>query len=208
MTDVVKSPARWRRLGIGLAIVAVILGGSFFLWRSSPGYSVYRIQQALETHDYELLSRYVDIDQVLDHTLDELGNTQADNGGDVPLGGFLGKLLRKDVFKLLSGEAREVTKAALSMVIEQMVRAPDLPPAQIPAIAPVAAWWLGQRDGDTTHLTFQAKKDKPVDVTMQRTSEGVWRVVAVSNLQVFLPKLKKHLQHLSGDRPDSKQNFE
>src|SRR5581483_627821 len=208
MTAVVKFPSRWRRLGVGLAIVAVLLGGSFLLWRSSPGYSVYRIRQALETHNYELLSRYVDIDQVLDHTLDELGNTQADNGGDVPLGGFLGKLLRKDVFKLLSCEAREVTKAALSMVIEQMVKDPDLPPAQIPAVAPIATWWLAQRDGDTTRLTFGAKKGNPVDVTMQRTPGGVWRVVAVSNLQVFLPKLKKHLRHLSEDRPNSKQNSE
>lgn len=208
MTDVVKSPSRWRRVMVGLAIVAAVLGGSFFLWHSSPGYSVYRIQQALETHNYELLSRYVDVDTVLDHTLDELGNSQANEDGDVSLGGFLGKLLRKEVFKLLSGEAREVTKAGLSMVVEQMVKDPDRPPPQIPMIAPLAAWWLAQRDGDTARLTFEAKKDKPVDVTMQRTPEGVWRVVAVSNLQVFLPKLKKHLQNLSNDRSNAGENSE
>src|SRR5690349_7545197 len=120
MTDAVKSPSRWYGLGIGLVIVAGVLGGGFFFWCSSPGYSVYRIQQALKAHDYESLSRYVDIDKVLDHTLDELGNANLEDGGEVPLGGFLGKLLQKKTFKLLSGEAREVTKAGLSIFIEQV----------------------------------------------------------------------------------------
>lgn len=169
---------------------------------------MYRIKEALESHDYELLSRYVDVDKVLDHTLDELGNTQADEGGDVSGGGFLGKLLRKEVFKLLSGEAREVTKAGLSMFVEQMVKDRDRPPPQIPAVAPLAAWWIAQREGDTARLTFETKEDKPVDVTMQRTPEGIWRVVAISHLQVFLPKLKKHLRNLSNDRSNPEENSE
>jgi hypothetical protein len=57
-------------------------------------------------------------------------------------------------------------------------------------------------------LTFEAKKDQPVDVTMQRTPEGIWRVVSVSNLQVFLPKLKKHLQGLAGGRANAGENPE
>jgi hypothetical protein len=199
MTDAVKSSARWRRVALGLVILTLVVGGSFFLWRSSPGYSVYRIKQALEAHDYELFSRYVDVDQVLDHTLDELGNSQTDDGSDVSLGGFLGKLMHKEIFKLLSGEAREMTKAGLSLFVEQAVKDRDRPPPQIPVVAPLAAWWLTQRDGDTAHLTFETKKNKPIDVTMRRTSEGIWRVVAVSNLQVFLPKLKKHFESLSGN---------
>src|SRR5262245_1884688 len=199
MTDTVKPASRWRNTLIGLAIVAVVISSSFLLWRVSPGYSVYRIKNALEAHDYEQLTRYVDVDRVLDHTLDELGNSRADDK-DVPLGGFLGKLLRKEVFKLLSGEARDIAKAGLSMVIEQTVRDHNRPPPEIPAWAPIAAWWLAQRDGDTAHLTFQTKKDEPIDVTMQYTPEGVWRVVAVSNLQIFLPKLKKHLQGLADGR--------
>jgi len=202
MIDDVKPASRWRGVLIGLAIIAVVLGGGFLLWRVSPGYSVYRIKNALEAHDYEQLTRYVDVDQVLDHTLNELGNSRTEDG-DVPLGGFLGKLLRKEVFKLLSGEARDVAKAGLSIFIEQTVRDHNRPPSEIPALAPIAAWWLAQRDGDTAHVTFEAKKDKPIDVTMQRTPEGVWRVVAVSNLQIFLPKLKKHLQGLAGDRSNS-----
>ncbi len=187
----------------GLAIIALLLGGGFLLWRLSPGYSVYRITQALEAHDYELLSRYVDVDRVLDHTLNELGNGSKDGGEDISLGGFLGKLMNKGIFKLLSGEARDVAKAGLSLFVEQAVKDRDRLPPQIPAVAPIAAWWLAQRDGDTARLTFDAKKNKPIDITMRRTPEGVWRVVAVSNLQVFLPKLKKHLKSLSDKQPNS-----
>jgi Protein of unknown function (DUF2939) len=203
MTDVVKSSSRWSYVTIGLVIVALVFAGSFFLWRSSPGYSVYRIKQALETHDYELLSRYVDMDKVLDSTLDELGNSGADEEGDVSLGGVLGKLMRKGVFELLAGEAREVTKAGLSLFIEQAVKDRDRLPPHIPAVAPIAAWWLAQRDGDTARLTFRTKKDKSIDVTMQRTPEGIWRVVAVSNLRMFLPKLQKHLEGLSRKQQNS-----
>lgn len=203
MTDTMKPATRWHGILIGLAIIAVVIGGSFLLWRVSPGYSVYRIKNALEAHDYEQLTQYVDVDRVLDHTLDELGNSRADEGKDVPLGGFLGKLLRKEVFKLLSGEARDVAKAGMSMFIEQTVRDHNRPPPDIPALAPIAAWWIAQRDGDTAHLTFATKKDEPIQVTMQRSPEGIWRVVAVSNLQIFLPKLKKHLRGLDGGRSDS-----
>lgn len=204
MNDVVKSSPGWSRMAIGLVIVALGLGGSFFLWRSSPGYSVYRIKQALETHDYALFSRYVDVDKVLDHTIDELkDNPDANNIGGIPLGGFLGKLMRKGLFKLLTGEAREVTKAGLSLFIEQTVKDRDRPPPHIPLTAPLAAWWLAQRDGESARVTFAGRKNQPIDVTMQRTPEGVWRVVAVSNLQVFLPKLKKHLEGLSRNYPNS-----
>jgi len=202
MTDTVKVSVRWLCVAIGLLIVGLVCGGSFFLWRTSPGYSVYRIKQALETHDYELLSYYVAVDQVLDHTLDELGNGQLDEE-DIALGGFLGKLMRKGFFKLLSGEAREVTKAGLSLFIEQAVKDRNRLPPQIPVVAPMVAWWFAQRDGDTARLTFETKKSKSIDVMMQRTPEGVWRVVAVSNLQVFLPKLKKHLESLSHNQPNS-----
>jgi hypothetical protein len=190
-------------MAMGLVIVAAVLAGGFFLWRSSPGYSVYRIKQALEAHDYALLSRYVDVDRVLDYTLDELENSpDVDGIGDASLGGLLGKLMRKGLFKLLAGEAREVTKAGLSLFVEQAVKDRDRPPPQIPTIAPLAAWWLAQRDGDTARLTFEGRKNQPIDVTMQRTPEGVWRVVAISNLQVFLPKLRKHLEGLSRTQPN------
>lgn len=203
MTDAVKSSSQWRPIATGFALLLIVFSGSFFLWRMSPGYSVYRIKQALEAHDYELLSRYVDVDKVLDHTLDELGNGGNDDGKDIPLGGFLGKLMSKGVLKLLSGEARDIAKAGFSLFIEQAVRDRDRPPPQIPAVAPITAWWLAQRVGDTAHLTFETKKNKPIDVTMQRTPEGVWRVVAVSNLQMFLPKLKKHLKGLADNQPNS-----
>jgi hypothetical protein len=148
MTDTIKSASGWSRIVIGLAIVALVFAGGLSLWRASPGYSVYRIKQALETHDYELLSRYVDVDKVLDYTLDELGNSP-DDADNASLGGLLGKLMRKGLFKLLAGEAREVTKAGLSLFVEQAVKDSGRPPPQISAIAPVAAWWLAQRDGDT-----------------------------------------------------------
>src|SRR5262245_9432414 len=98
MTDAMKSSFPWRPIAIGFALLLIVFNGSFFLWRTSPGYSVYRIKQALEAHDYELFSRYVDVDKVLDHTLDEMGNGGSNDGKDTSSGGFLGKLMSKGIF--------------------------------------------------------------------------------------------------------------
>ena len=176
---------------VTLGVVVFLLIGGFYSWRSSPGYSVYRVKQALETHDYELFSRYVDIDQVLEHTLDEFSKNPADGLSEHSVSGFLDKLLRKGVAKLLLGEAREVTKAAFSIVIEQAVKDPQRRPPNLPLLASFGAWLLAKRDGDAARLDFEVK-NKPIQIAMQRSPEGIWRIVTISNLQVFFPNLENH----------------
>ncbi|MGE0823425.1 MAG: hypothetical protein AB7G75_27295 [Candidatus Binatia bacterium] len=177
---------------ISLVIIVLLLAGGVYAWRSSPGYSVSQIKQALETHDYNLFSRYVDIDQVLEHTLDEFSKNPTDGLSEHSVGGLLDKLLRKGVAKLLLGEAREVTKAAFSIVIEQAVKDPQRQPPNLPLFASLGAWLIAKRDGDTAQLDFEVK-NKPIQIAMQRTPEGIWRIVTISNLQVFFPKLENQI---------------
>ena len=79
------NPWRSNRLIVGLAvtIVFVLVGG--LAWTFTPSYSLYHIQRALDTHDYERFARYVDIDSVINHAADELGLKPPEP--DEPVGG-------------------------------------------------------------------------------------------------------------------------
>jgi hypothetical protein len=189
-----------RRLFIGLTAGILLVAGGGYAWTFTPSYSLYRIKQALETHDYEVFSRYVDIDSVLGHALDELGGISPEDSGRPRLKGFLGKLERKGLFKFLAGEAREITKAGLSIAVEQAVKDRERPLPQIPLAAVPAALWLGRSEEDMIVFPVKLKNDQTVEVKTRRTSPGPWRVVEVTNLQVLLPILQRKLPKLDEDQ--------
>ena len=189
------------RLIIGLVLSFLIVVGGGYAWTFTPSYSLYRLRQALETHDYDLFSRYVDVDSVLDHALDELGGSSPGDSSQPRLKGFLGKLERKGLFKFLVGEAREMTKAGLSIAVEQAVRDRDRPLPQIPLAAVPAALWLGRSEGEMIVFPVKLKNKQVVEVKTRRSSPGPWRVVEVTNLQVLLPILQRKLP-----KPDENQS--
>src|SRR5712691_4985572 len=92
-----------RRFTVGGGIVLLLAVGVGYAWTFTPSYSLYRIRQALETHDYVLFARYVDVDSVLDHGLDEVvGNEEKNAEGREPRGP-LAKALRKGLLKNFAG---------------------------------------------------------------------------------------------------------
>jgi hypothetical protein len=192
-----------RRL-MPVLFAGLVLGvGGGYAWTFTPSYSLYCLKHALETHDYETFSRYVDIDSVLDHALDELEEAESEGAAKPRFKGFLGKLARKGLFKFLTGEAREITKAGLSIAVEQAVKDRDRPLPQIPLFAVPAALWLGRSEGELVVFPVKLKDEQTVEVKMQRTPPEPWRVVAVTNLKVFLPTLQRKLEKLHKDQPEN-----
>jgi hypothetical protein len=190
-TEGKEAQQRYPRLLIGSGVVLLLLVGTVYAWTSTPSYSLYRIKRALEAHDYVTFSRYVDIDSVLEHALDEFGANVQHKAEEPPVRGSLGKLLRKGLTSLLSSQAREVAKAGLSIAVEQTVKDQGRQLPRIPATAVVAALWLGQTEGTLTTFPVKMKKGQQIEVSTSQTSEGIWRVVAVSNLRALLPALQK-----------------
>jgi len=182
-------------------ILLLVGGGGGYAWTFTPSYSLYCLKHALETHDYETFSRYVDVDSVLDHALDEIGSRESETSAKPRLKGFLGKLDRKGLFKFLAGEAREVTKAGLSIAVEQAVKDRDRPLPQIPLFAVPVALWLGRSEGELVVFPVKLKDEQTVEVKMRRTPPEPWRVVVVTNLKVLLPTLQRKLEKLHEDQP-------
>ncbi len=182
-----------RSLFVFLAGLVLSVGGGY-AWTFTPSYSLYCLKQALDTHDYKTFSRYVDVDSVLDHALDELGATESQEAEKPQFKGFLGKLARKGLFKFLAGDAREVTKAGLSIAVEQAMKDRDRPLPRIPLVAVPVALWFGRSEGELVVFPVKLKKEQVVEITMRRTSPEPWRVVAVSNLKVLLPAFQRKLE--------------
>ena len=180
-----------RRLTIGGGIVVLLVAGISYAWTFTPSYSVYRIRQALQTHDYDLFTRYVDVDSVLDHALDEFTNLGTKSPEESTPPGPLAKALRKKgSLKDLAQGARGLVKASLEFVVEQSVKNPENQLPEIPASALVAALWAGRSEGDTVHFPIKVKKGDRIEVKARRAPEGHWRVVEVENLPAILPVLK------------------
>jgi hypothetical protein len=192
-----------RRLMLVLLAGLVLGVGGGYAWTFTPSYTLYCLKHALETHDYETFSRYVDIDSVLDHALDELGEAESGQAEKPRLKGFLGKLARKGLFKFLTGEAREVTKAGLSIAVEQAVKDRDRPLPQIPLFAVPAALWLGRSEGELIVFPVKLKNKQTVEVKMHRTPPEPWRVVEVTSLQTLLPILQRKLAKPDEDRSEA-----
>lgn len=182
-----ENPAFSRRFVIGVSILVLLLVGTGYRWTYTPSYSVYQIKRALEAHDYDTFSRYVDVDSVLDHALEEFaGNEEKERDEPAP-GGLLGKVLRKGFLKHFARDARPVVKAGLHMVVEQAVRDRDHALPQIP-LAAVFGALVHKRttDGDTVSFPIKIKKGERIQVKARQTQEGRWQVVEVSNLSALI----------------------
>jgi len=186
---------------LSIGIFALVLAAAGYAWTFTPSYSVYQIKQALETHDYATFSRYVDVDSVLDHALDEFGSNPEQETDTPAPGGLLGKALRKGFLKNFARDARPVVKAGLRIVVEQTVKNRDHPLPQIPLAAVVGALWYGRTDdGNTVSFPIKIKKGERIQIKARQTPAGVWRVVEVSDLSAFLSTLKSRRGLLSVDK--------
>ncbi|MBI3302742.1 MAG: DUF2939 domain-containing protein [Deltaproteobacteria bacterium] len=192
--------SRFRRLAISTGSFLLLLTGAGCAWTFTPSYSLYRIKQALEAHDYAAFSHYVDVDSVLDHALDEFVESKEKNAEEPGRRGSLARALRKGFLKNFARDARDVVKAGLEIAVEQAVKDRDHPLPEIPAFAVIGALWYKRADGDTASFPVKVKKGKQIEIKARQTPEGLWRVVEVANLPALLPTLKSH--H-TGDQPEN-----
>lgn len=175
-------------IGIGLVTLLLIVGG--IAWTFTPSYSVYHIQQALETHDYERFARYVDIERVVGNTFDELGLKKQAKKEPPSSRDSLVRLLRKGI-QSLSGEIRNIASAGVEIAVEQTItdRNRDLP--EIPTLAVVGALFAEKTEDGLRSSPIPLKNGEKIEIKMDKSAEGVWRVVEVTNIQALLDQLKQ-----------------
>ncbi len=168
-------------------MLCVLLGlGGIYAWMHTPSYSVYRIQQALKTRNYETFTQYVDIDSVVSYALEDLGQSmpdipQQDDTLSDPLVGLLHKGLKR-----LTRHVHDLAKAGAAFAVQQTFQNSDLTLPQIPAVALIGTVVGGGIRGDIRYFSVPLGSGEEIEVGLRYTQEGRWRVVRVTNVQTLL----------------------
>ena len=183
----------WRhRFIVSTGIFVLLLAGGGYIWTFTPAYSVYHIKRALETHDYPRFSRYVDVESILDHALEEFENPKPKSTEESASHDSLAEILRGDL-KSLNREIREVIKTGMEIAVEQTITDHTRSLPQIPIAAVAGALMLARTDGDQASLPLKLKKGEQIKMRLQWTSARLWRVVEIENLPALLPVLQTRL---------------
>ena len=61
-----------KKILIGLGIIAIVGYAGFNYWKTLPEYSLLQIQEAIETKDVYLFKKYVDVENILEHGIDDI----------------------------------------------------------------------------------------------------------------------------------------
>ncbi len=165
-------------------MLCVLLGlGGVYAWMQTPSYSVYRIQQALKTRNYETFTHYVDIDSVIDYALEDLGQ-RVPAVPQQPPDSLVGLLHRG--LESLTRDVQDLAKAGVTFAIQQTFQNSDLTLPQIPTVALLGTVIGGDTREDIRYFSVPLDSDEAIEIGLRHTPAGRWRVVRVTNVQALL----------------------
>ena len=168
-------------------VLCTLLGlGGVYAWMQTPSYSVYHIQQALKTRNYETFTHYVDIDSVVSYALEDLGQRVPDvpQQQDAPPDSLVG-LLHKGL-KSLTRDVQDLAKAGVTFAIQQTFQNSALALPQIPTLALIGTVIGGDTREDIRYFSVPLDSGEEIEIGLRHTPEGRWRVVRVTNVQALL----------------------
>lgn len=167
--------------------LCVFLGlGGVYAWTQTPSYSIYHIQQALKTRNYETFAHYVDIDSVVSYALEDLGRSVPDipQQQDTPPDSLAG-LLHKGL-KSLTRDVQDLAKAGVTFAVQQAFHNSDLTLPQIPTVALIGMVIGGETREDIRYFSVPLDSGEEIEIGLRHTPEGRWRVVRVTNVQALM----------------------
>ncbi len=147
-----------------ILVVAAVAGWGLFYLPQTPSWAVLRMKQAIDAHDGDGASRYVDFESVVKHAGYEMVRKQ---GGGDPLSAMIGNA----AIDLLSKPMAQVTRAWAVKKVEDGARE-----VQMPGAAVAASIVLLHRNGDTAFTDFKDNKGQEWEIHMTRGEDGAWRV--------------------------------
>lgn len=160
---------------IGAAVGAVLL--LLISWnyiRTSPQYSLYQMYRAIEARDYEKVTKYVDVDSVVDNTVNQIleetkEETQADESD--PWAAF-GQSLAEGFIMAFKPQLKEEAKNTIRNQIESGEFKKDYKPGNL---AKAYTKINVEREGKVARVTINSEEKEPLKLKM-RQKENYWQV--------------------------------
>ncbi len=178
-----------------IVIFVLIIAAGAYAWTQTPSYSVYRIQQSLNTRDYATFTQYVDVDSVVGHALEELGHGKAGTPQQKPAPSQnpLVDLVRKGLQSLMRN-VQDIAKAGAEFAVQQAFTNQDQELPQIPTAAIVGALVGGETREDIRYFPVPLKHGEELEIGLRYTSDGIWRVVQVTNVRALIDEVQRRHQ--------------
>jgi hypothetical protein len=167
-----------------ILILAAISAWAVFYLPNTPSWAVLKMKQAIDAHDGEGASRYVDFESVVKHAGYEMIQKQ---GGTDPLSAMLGNA----AIDMLTKPMAQMAKAWAVQKVDDGARE-----VQMPGAAVAGSLVLLHRNGDTAYTDFTDNKGQEWEIHLARSDDGYWRVTEVKNIEQLLQKLQQN-QHVS-----------
>ena len=167
-----------------ILILAAISAWAVFYLPNTPSWAVLKMKQAIDAHDGEGASQYVDFESVVKHAGYEMIQKQ---GGTDPLSAMLGNA----AIDMLTKPMAQMAKAWAVQKVDDGARE-----VQMPGAAVAGSLVLLHRNGDTAYTDFKDNKGQEWEIHLARSDDGYWRVTEVKNIEQLLQKLQQN-QHVS-----------
>lgn len=165
-----------------ILILAALAWWALFYLPNTPSYAVFQMKQAIDAHNGEAASNYVDFDSVVKHAGYEM--VQKRGGGD-PLSAMIGNA----AIDLFTKPMAQLAKAWAVRKVNDGDRE-----VQMPAATVAASLVVLHRNGDKAYTDFKDNKGQEWEVHLERGDDGQWRVVEIKNIEQLLEKLQREEQ--------------
>ena len=163
-----------------ILILAAVTGWAVFYLPYTPTWAVLRMKQAIDAHDGDEASKYVDFESVVRNAGREMVQKQ---GGTDPLSSMLGNA----AIDLLTKPMAQVAKSWAVQKVDNGARE-----VQMPGVAVAGSIVLLHRNGDTAATDFTDNKGQRWRIHLARGDDGYWRVTEIEDIEQLLQKLQRN----------------
>ena len=169
-----------KKLGIILVIFTVILTGAYIYIKGTPQYSLYQLRTAIEDHDPDKASLYLDIDSIVDNLMSDFINEQ-DKKRPENEWEAMGQNFAKGLMTMMLPTLKETMKGQFRTAI-------TTPSDDKTAVKDIRKGKMSDFDikVDGKMAIITKKDDKEMQFKMVKTTEGHWKIV-----QMILPNTVK-----------------
>ena len=175
---------------LGVILVAVV--GAFMYAKSTPQYSLYKMDQAVKSKDYETFSKYFNVDAVIDDLLDKaLEASKQEIAKTYPSGSQESEVAQKYAKDLLDKLAPQMKKQAKEEIKKQVESGKFIEDYSQPNIINAFTNTKVKMEGNDAVVTVTDPKTKNSVSFRMRKKASYWEIYKIDMTLEELQKMSQ-----------------
>ena len=181
-----------------LVLILVAIGGWYnFYYIKTPEYSMNLLQEAVKKHDVDKFKKYVDLDSLVAHTVDDYMAVKQKNGKKENAFGIgLVAVLKPQITAMMKDEIVSMVDTG-SWEVDESSETADK------EIVILDVNWKGvnvkkvsylKNEGDISHLGLELESPALpdayiMDFEMKKNEDGSWKITRITNFDEYIQKI-------------------